>query len=61
MKCRLSLTCVRSIGKYKMGDRVTDETEVAALLKGRDRYRFSLTRSILREIEPASAQVSTHK
>ena len=61
MKCRLSLTCVQPFKNYAKGERVTDETEVAALLKGRDRYRFSLTRSILREIEPASAQVSTHK
>jgi len=47
------LTCVRSIGKYKIGERVTDETEVKALLKERDRYNFSLVRSMLREIAPA--------
>jgi hypothetical protein len=55
-RCRLSLTCVRSIGKYKMGDRVTDEAEVRALLKCRDRYNFSLVRSILREIAPPAAK-----
>ena len=53
MRCQLSLTCVRSIGKYKIGERVTDETEVKALLKERDRYNFSLVRSMLREIAPA--------
>jgi hypothetical protein len=56
MRCRLSLTCVRSIGKYKMGDRVTDETEVRALLKERYRYNFALVRTILRESAPKAAQ-----
>jgi hypothetical protein len=53
MRCRLSLVCVRPIGKYKIGERVTDETEVRALLKERYRYNFALTRSILRESTPA--------
>jgi hypothetical protein len=36
-----------------MGDRVTDETEVRALLKDRYRYNFSLVRTLMREIAPA--------
>jgi hypothetical protein len=50
------LTCIQPFKNYAKGDRVTDETEVAALMKGSDRYNFSLVRTILRESAPKAAQ-----
>jgi hypothetical protein len=53
MNCKLSLICKIPIGAYAKGDRVTDEAEVRALMRGRDRYRFALVRKVVREVVPA--------
>jgi hypothetical protein len=55
MRCRISLVCVRSIGKYKMGDRVTDATEVKKLRKRTS--NFARVYSLGREPAPAAATV----
>jgi porphobilinogen deaminase len=53
MNCKLSLICKIPIGAYAKGQRVTDEAEVRAIMRGRDRYRFALVRKVLREVAPA--------
>jgi hypothetical protein len=56
MRCRIHLICLRPFGAYAKGQRITDAAEVRALMRGRERYHFSLVRTILREIEPKAAQ-----